>query len=175
MSLKVLAGRIKRPEAKPAVEAVELDRARREATAARGQTEAARKEAAEAQKRADEARAALERQTLDSTIAGSAAKARALNPTHVVALTRDRFEIVDGKVRPKDKPDADVDTYMTEWLGSEGKHFLPAQVPGGGAGAPGTVAAPKMGTPHDMTTDAGLTGYARDRVKSARERQTAAR
>lgn len=166
MSLKVLAGRLKRSEA-PAVDTSEIERARRAEAVARGQAEAARKEAEEARKAAAAAAAERDRHVLESAIGSAAAKHRALNPAHVVALTRDRFELRDGKVVAKDKPDADAEAYLGEWLAAEGKHFLPAQVPGGGAGAPSSAAAPKIAPPTDLTTAQGMTEYARSRVAGA--------
>lgn len=166
MSLKVLAGRMKRTEA-PTIDTTEIDRARRAEAIARGQAEAARKEAEEARKAAAAAQAERDRHLLESAIGSAAAKHRALNPAHVVALTRDRFELRDGKVIAKDKPDADAEAYLGEWLAAEGKHFLPAQVPGGGAGAPSSAAAPKIAPPADLTTAEGMSAYARGRVASA--------
>lgn len=172
MSLKVLAGRLKRPEAKPAVDndaAERLARAERAAVAARAQADAARKEVEQSKAQALEAQKARDQQMLESAVSSAAAKARALNPAQVMALTRGQFELVDGKVRPKDKPDADVDTYLTEWLSSpDGKHFLPAVVPGGGSGAPGTTTPPKGAAAHDLTTKDGMTAYAQQRDKSGK-------
>lgn len=172
MSLKVLTARIKRPEAKPAVDTDALaraDRAERAANAARGQAEAARKEVEAARKEVADAALARDRQMLDNALSSAAAKARALNPAQVVALTRDRYELVNGKVVPKDKPDADLDAHLGEWFQSaDGKHFIPAAVPGGGSGAPANPNAPKSAAPHDLTTATGMTDYARSRETQAK-------
>lgn len=169
MSLKVLGQRFARPIATPAKPDTEaLDRARREVNAAKAAAERSAKETAEALKVAAAAQADRDRFLLDSALTGAASKARAINPQQVNALLRDRFELVEGKVRPKDKPEADVDAYIGEWLGTDGKHFLPASVPSGGAGAPSSPQAPRAAAPHDLTTSAGMTAYAREREASAK-------
>lgn len=172
MSLKVLTSKLRRPEAKPAVDtsAIErAERAERAALAARAQADRAQKEVEASKAEAIAAQKARDAQLLDSTLSSAAAKARVLNPAQVVALTRSSFELVEGKVRPRDKPDADVDTYLGEWLASpDGKHFLPAVVPGGGSGAPGTTTPPKGAAPHDLTTSKGMTDYAREREQRAK-------
>lgn len=161
MSLKLL--RRKAPAAPAAPDATvtaELERARREASAARAASERVAKELEAARKETLDARAAAAAQHLDAAIGSAAAKARAINPSHVVALTRDRYELVDGKVRAKADPTKDLDADLAEWLGSDGKHFVPAVVPGGGAGAPASPATPAIGAPHDLASDTGRTAYA---------------
>lgn len=170
MSFKALQNKLKPRTAAPAAETAEaIERARRAETIARGQATAAQKQAEEAQKRADEAIKARDAHLLESTLSSTAAKLRAHNPSQVVKLRLDAYELVEGKVRPKDKPEAELEAHMGEWLASaEGKHFVSPMVPGGGAGAPANPTAPKAATAHDLTTAEGATAYARERVKNAK-------
>lgn len=162
MSLKALASRARKSVAPAPDHAAALERAQREASAARARTERAEADAVAARKEVADEKAARARQDLESRVSAAAAQARALNPAHVVALTRDRYEIVDGKVRSKADPAKDLDADMGEWLASEGKHFLPAQVPSGGSGAPGTTVAPAAAAPHDLKTQQGRDAAARE-------------
>jgi len=171
VSLKVLQARIKAPAVSQETTA-ELERARRELALAKAQAAAHAKDVEDARKASAAAQAERDRLVLEHKLTDAASKARALSPAQVAALMRDRFEVRDGKVLAKDKPDADVDTVVTEWLGSDGKHFLPAAVPSGGSGAPATAGTPKLGAPLDLTTDVGMTAYARELVAGHKARAT---
>lgn len=162
MSLKVLASRARKVVAPAPDHAVALERAQREALAAVARSERATADAVAARKEVAEAKATAAKNDLDARITASAARARAINPAHVVALTRDRYEMVDGKVRSKVDPLKDLDADLGEWLGSEGKHFVAALVPSGGSGAPGTTVAPSGAAPHNLKTAEGATAYARE-------------
>lgn len=171
MSLRKLAARMKPRAAAQGQANEELERARRaqeqqreqskrEADKLRAEAETARKQAAEAQAEAARVR-------IESAVTSAASKARALNPGHVAQLLGNKVKLVDGKLTV-DGSDKDVDAYVAEWLGSEGKHFLPASVPSGGSGASGNPNPPPAKAAHDLSTKAGMTAYARDRELNAR-------
>lgn len=170
MSLKALASRMKRREA-PAQGGTpqtneELERVKRQQAQAQKEAEKARTELAAAQQAAQQAQAERDRVRIDSLVTNAASKARALNPSQVSQLLSSRVKLVDGKAAVEGS-DKDVDAFVAEWLGSEGKHFLPASVPGGGSGGPANPNPPPAKTQHDLTTSAGLTAYARERDAGA--------
>lgn len=174
MSLKVLGDRFRARQAPaavapatPAAPSADLERAQRSVAAANAKAERSAKAEAAALKSASEAQARADAQLLDATVSSAAARARVLNPSQVAALVRDRYELVGGKVVPRSDATLDLDADLGAWLAVDGKHFLPAAVPGGGSGAPANPTPPKQGAPHDLTTDAGKTAYARERYASA--------
>lgn len=171
MSLKALANRMKRREAAPAQGGApqtneELERAKRAQAQAQKDAEKARAELAAAQQAAQAAQAERDRVRIESMLTSAASKNRAMNPSQVSQLLGSRVRLVDGKAVVEGS-DKDVDAFVAEWLGSEGKHFLPASVPGGGSGGPANPNPPPTKAAHDLTTNAGLTAFARERDASA--------
>lgn len=170
MSLKAVASRMRgRAPAQgqqPPQNTEELERAKRAQAQAAKEAEAARRETAQAQAAAAAAAAERDGVRIDSLITSAASKARALNPAQVSQLLRGRVKLVDGKATVEGS-DKDVDAFVAEWLGTEGKHFLPASVPGGGSGGPANPQPPPQKATHDLSTNEGLTAYARSRAASA--------
>lgn len=171
MSLRKLFARTKAPAAdKPpanADQAAELARQQRAAEAARKEAQKALAEAEAAKKAQAQAVDEANRVRVESAITGAAAKARALNPGHVAALLGGKVKVGEGGKLSVDGSDKDLDAYVTEWLSGEGKHFLPAAVPGGGSGAPASPASPPQVKTYDLKTAEGMTAYARDREAAA--------
>lgn len=137
-----------------------LANAQREAQIAQSQAAQARKEADELRRKAQEADAERERTMIRTAITTAAAKSKALNPDHVVALRAADFIIHNGKVVSKADPTKDVDAILGEFFNGEGKYLLQPTVPGGGSGAPATQVV-QQGKPLDLSTNEGLTALAR--------------
>lgn len=170
MSLKAIASRMKSRGPAQGQQAPqnteELERAKRAQAQAAKEAEAARQALAKAQAEAAQAQAERDGVRIDSLITSAASKARALNPAQVSQLLRGRVKLVDGKATVEGS-DKDVDAFVSEWLNTDGKHFLPASVPGGGSGGPSNPQPPPNKAAHDMTTSEGLTAYARSRAATA--------
>lgn len=128
---------------------------------------------------ADKARASLDKLKAESAAAIAAARAEAdarvlevtalselkavgiVRPDHALALLRDRLTVVGGKLVSRDdatKPGVDV---IKAWVEGEGAYMLGPRVPSGGAGAPAAPTGPASAAPVDLSTDAGMTAYAR--------------
>ena len=172
MSLKILSDRFRKPAAPPVAALAKPDpeaeaRATRAAAAAQGRIDRAEKAAAAAEAKATAAEARAASQHLQSEVTAAAGRLRVLNAAQVTQLASGRYELVDGKVRSKLDPSKDLEADLGEWLASEGKHFLPAAVPGGGSGAPANPAAPKAAAPRDLSTQQGRDAYAAE-VNAAR-------
>lgn len=120
-------------------------------------------EKAEKTKLADAiAKAAADRDnTLRTTFLTTAAtKNRALNPAHVVKLIGDDFEVKDGKVLVKGKPETDPDAHIAEWFTKDGKAYASPAV-ATGAGAPQNAGTTPQVAPLDLKTNEGMTQFAR--------------
>lgn len=170
MSLKALASRLARRQGQPQGATPqtneELERMKRQQAQAEKAAEKARADLLAAQALAQTAAAERDGVRIESALTGAASKARALNAGQVASLLRNKVKLVDGKMSVEGS-DKDVDTYVSEWLNGEGKHFLPASVPGGGSGGPANPNPPPAKNAHDLTTNAGLTAYARERAAGA--------
>lgn len=180
MSLKILDALKRREPPKVDTSAAEQAVAQAKAQAA-AQVKAAEARVAKAEasaKAATEAAAkaarALEDAALDTQLSNALATAKVLNPAHATALLRSRFALVDGKVVSKDDPTKGVTDVVTGFLADEGRYMLPAAVPGGGAGAPSTPSAPAAAKPHDLTSNAGQTAFARQLTHDALTARTPA-
>ncbi len=151
--------------AKPATnhDPADLERARRAEERSRREAETATKKVQEAEAKALAAQKERDALAIEHALATAAGEHRALNGGQVAQLVRDRYEIKDGKVVFKTDPAKSIKDSLGEWLNSDGKHFLPASVPGGGAGAPGVTSTPKTSAPADVSTAEGATQYLRDR------------
>lgn len=152
--------------AQPAgIDPAALASAQRDAQVAQAQAAQARKEADELRRKAQEADAERERSIIRTAITNAAAKAKALNPDHVVGLRAADFIIHNGKVVAKADPSKEVDTVLGEFFAGEGKYLLAPAVPGGGSGAPSTQVV-QQGAAPDLTTNEGLTKLTRQLTHS---------
>ena len=175
MSVRALSAKMKRRApagAAPAINAdaaAEIERAKRQQLLSAKDAEKARADLVKAQAETAAALADARKVRVQAAVTSAASKARALNPAQVASLLSGSVEDRDGKlvVKGADGADVDVDTYVPAWLASDGKHFLPASVPGGGSGAPATPNGAKPAAAHDLTTNKGLTDYARERDAGA--------
>lgn len=135
--------------------------ARAQATAQR-EIEKARADAAKAQAEAAQARAEADRVRIENAVTTAASKARATHPGQVAALLTSRVKLVEGKLAVEGS-DKDVDGFVSEWLTTEGKHFLAPSVPSGGSGAPTNPNGAPPPKAHDLSSAKGMTEYARER------------
>jgi hypothetical protein len=146
--------------AAPGVDPTALANAQREVQIANAKAAQAVREAEELRRKAQEADAERERSMVRTAVTNAAAKARALNPDHVVALRAADFIVHNGKVVSKADPARDVDVCLAEFFGGDGKYLLAPAVPGGGSGAPATQVV-QQSQPADLSTNEGLTRLTR--------------
>ena len=84
-----------------------------------------------------------------------------MRPEHAFKLVSPSLAVIGGKlVSREDATRTGVDV-IKAFLDGEGAYMLGPRVPSGGAGAPAAPTGPTSASPVDLSTDAGLTAYAR--------------
>ncbi len=175
MSFKLLGTRFKaRPaqeQSAPAQPAqsggdpAQAEASKRQLAEAQAIVERSKRELEEAKRQAALANQERDSTVLTTTLTSGAAKRRAVNPDHAVALLKDRFAVQEGKVVVKADPAKPVDGVLDEFFSKEAPYLVAPATPRG-AGAGNFPGAPPGAPPRDLRTDAGATGYVREKFGS---------
>lgn len=147
-------------EVSTGVDPVEFEKVKRQLAELTSERDTLKAQVAKSDDEIRTLKAAADTSALDRFLTDEAVKGRVLKPGHAVRLVGDQYEVVNGKVQVKGKPDIDPAKHFADWIGSdEGKYLVSSTIPeGSGAKISTPVPASK---PIDLSTPEGMTAYVR--------------